>query len=136
MKRGFLVVLIVLLVVCGGWAFSSLSTYRATQQNQEFNHNVEDLFDALQKYKEKVGSYPVGNNAEVVKALQGNNAKQVIIVIGRTKNINTKGELVDPWGTPFRIYFAGEGILIRSAGPNRRFDDSTVLNSDDYYRSN
>jgi type II secretory pathway pseudopilin PulG len=136
MKRVFLVILVILLIACGGWAFSTLSSYRAAQANQEFNRNVEDLFDALQKFKERLGTYPAGNNAEVVKALKGNNAKGVIIVIGREKNINTKGELVDPWGTPFRFYFAGEGILIRSAGPNRRFDDSTVLNSDDYYRSN
>ena len=47
-----------------------------------------------------------------------------------------KGEIVDPWGSPLRIYFAGEGILVRSAGPNKRFDDSTAVAPDDYYRSN
>jgi hypothetical protein len=78
----------------------------------------------------------VGNNAEVVQALQGKNPKNVFIVVGRKMIINTKGEIMDPWGTPLRIYFSGEGVLVRSAGPNKRFDDSTVLNSDDYYRSN
>ena len=136
MKRVTLIIGIILLIACAGWAYSTWSTYLASQSNRDFNRNVEDLFDALQKYKERVGAYPVGNNSDVVKALKGGNAKGVIIVIGREKNINTKGELVDPWGTPFRFYFAGEGILIRSAGPNKRFDDSTVLNSDDYYRSN
>ena len=75
-------------------------------------------------------------HADVAKALQGNNAKNLIILVGRKKDLNSKGEFVDPWGTPLRIYFAGEGILVRSAGPNKRFDDSTVLNQDDYYRSN
>jgi hypothetical protein len=27
-------------------------------------------------------------------------------------------------------------VLIRSAGLNRRFDDSTVMEADDFYRSN
>ena len=45
-------------------------------------------------------------------------------------------EFVDPWGTPLRIYFSDNGIMVRSAGPNRRFDDSTTLECDDYFRSN
>ena len=66
----------------------------------------------------------------------GGNPKSLIILVGRKQNVNSKGEIVDPWGTPLRIYFSGEGVLVRSAGPNKRFDDSTVLNSDEYYRSN
>ncbi len=60
----------------------------------------------------------------------------MIVDVGRRKNLNTKGEIIDPWGTPFRIYFSGDGVLIRSAGPNKRFDDSSVPNPDDIYRSN
>jgi hypothetical protein len=44
--------------------------------------------------------------------------------------------MVDPWGTALRVYFSDSGVLIRSAGPNRRFDDGTVLDSDDIIRSN
>ena len=86
----------------------------------------------------KVGSYPNGGNIEVSKALQGNNGKNVIVIVGsaRKNSINEKGEIVDPWGTPLRIYFSDTGVLIRSAGPNRRFDDSTVIDADDFIRSN
>jgi hypothetical protein len=97
---------------------------------------VDNLFAALQKYKERVGSYPVGSNAEVAKALQGANSKNVIVIVGRKNEVNDKGEFEDPWGTPLRIYFSDVGVLIRSAGPNRRFDDSTVLEADDFIRSN
>ncbi|MEK7781311.1 MAG: hypothetical protein AAB370_07405, partial [Verrucomicrobiota bacterium] len=79
---------------------------------------------------------PVGGNAEVAKALQGDNSKNIIILVGRKTELNEKGEYVDPWGTPLRIYFSQENILIRSAGANRRFDDSTVLEADDFIRSN
>ncbi len=124
------------MLVAAGWAFQAWNTFQVNARTAKFNEDVDNLFYALQQYKERVGSYPVGNNAEVARALLGNNPKSLIILVGRKQNLNTKGEFVDPWGTPLRIYFAGEGVLVRSAGPNKRFDDSTVLNSDDYYRSN
>ena len=120
------------------WAGHAWNTLRVNARTAQFNNDVEDLFTALQKYKEKVGSYPVGGNLEVSKALQGNNGKNVIVIVGsaRKNSLNEKGEIVDPWGTPLRIYFSDTGVLIRSAGPNRRFDDSTVIDADDFIRSN
>jgi hypothetical protein len=72
----------------------------------------------------------------VAKALNGQNAKGITVIVGRKTELNDKGEFVDQWGTPLRIYFSDNGVLIRSAGPNRRFDDSTVMDNDDFIRSN
>ena len=124
---------------CFGWCRLGLPDRHQPsrqRQNRQFNEDVDNLFRALQQYKEHVGSYPVGSNAEISKALKGKNSKNLIILSGNKENLNDKGEYVDPWGTPLRIYFSGDSVLVRSAGPNKRFDDSTVLNSDDYYRSN
>jgi len=118
------------------WGAKAWSTLRANARTARFNEDVENLFIGLQKYKERVGSYPVGGNATVAKALQGNNEKNIIILVGRKNELNEKGEFVDPWGTALRIYFSDLGVLIRSAGPNRRFDDSTVIEADDFIRSN
>ena len=118
------------------WATRAWSTLRANARTAKFNEDVENLFIGLQKYKERVGAYPIGGNAQVAKALQGNNEKNVIILVGRKTEMNEKGEFVDPWGTPLRIYFSDLGVLVRSAGPNRRFDDSTVIEADDFIRSN
>jgi hypothetical protein len=118
------------------WAGRAWNTLRVNAKTAQFNEDVENLFTALQKFKERVGTYPVGGNLEVSKALQGNNGKNVIVIVGRKTNVNEKGEFVDPWGTALRIYFSDTGVLIRSAGPNRRFDDSTVIDADDFIRSN
>ncbi len=128
---GFLTVIAAIIYANSAW-----KTLRANAKTAQFNEDVENLFVGLQKYKERVGSYPVGGNAQVAKALQGDNAKNVIILVGRKTELNEKGEYVDPWGTPLRIYFSDVGVLIRSAGPNRRFDDSTVMEADDFLRSN
>ena len=136
MKR--ILVIAVVLLSLGGviWLTHSLSTWQLNAKTSKFNIDVENLFVGLQQFKEHVGSYPTGNNAEILKALQGQNSKNLIVLVGRKSDLNSKGEIVDPWGTPLRIYFSGTGILIRSAGPNRRFDDSTVAGCDDYFRSN
>jgi hypothetical protein len=118
------------------WAGRAWNTLRVNAKTAQFNDDVENLFTALQKYKERVGSYPMGGNLEVSKALQGGNSKNVIVIVGRKSDVNDKGEFIDPWGTPLRIYFSDTGVLIRSAGPNRRFDDSTVIDADDFIRSN
>jgi hypothetical protein len=136
MKKILLLIGLLVALAAGGWAYEQYHTWQVNARTTRFNEDVDNLFYALQQYKERIGSYPVGNNAQVVQALLGNNPKNLIILVGRKKDLNSKGEFVDPWGTPLRIYFAGEGILVRSAGPNKRFDDSTVLNQDDYYRSN
>jgi hypothetical protein len=118
------------------WAGRAWNTFRVNARTAQFNEDVENLFVAVQKYKEQVGAYPMGGNLEVSKALQGKNPKNVIVIVGRKNNVNEKGEFIDPWGTPLRIYFSDNGVLIRSAGPNRRFDDSTVMDADDFIRSN
>ncbi|MEY2466924.1 MAG: hypothetical protein QOD03_1445 [Verrucomicrobiota bacterium] len=127
----------ILTVVAGIiWMGGAWNTMRVNARTADLSKNIKDLFVALQKYKEQVGSYPLGGNTEVVKSLQGNNPKKVFIILGSNIPINDKNELVDPWGTPLRFYFSDTGILVRSAGPNRRFDDSTVMEADDYIRSN
>jgi hypothetical protein len=136
MKRILLIIGIMTVLAGAGWLVKTWTTWRINARTAQFNVDVENLFAGLQKYKEYVGSYPVGNNAEVAKALLGQNPKKLIILVGRKNNLNEKGEFVDPWGTPLRIYFSDSGVLVRCAGPNRRFDDSTALECDDYFKSN
>lgn len=136
MKNLGAVVVLILVLAAGGYGVTKWNSWRVKARTQRFNDQIDNLFASLQKYKEYVGSYPVGSNSEVVKALKGANPKNVIILVGRKEDVNEKGEFIDPWGTALRIYFADNTVLVRSAGPNRRFDDSTVQDADDYFRSN
>ncbi len=127
---------LITVVVCAFWAAATWKTLTANARTAKFNEVIETLFTSLQNYKENIGSYPTGGNAKIAKALQGDNPKKIIVLVGRKTEVNDKGEYLDPWGTPLRFYFSEGGVLIRSAGPNRRFDDSTVLEADDFIRSN
>src|SRR5258706_12884151 len=136
MKRIVLVIGLITILAGVGWVVRAWTSFRVNARSQRLSDDVVSLFEALQKYKENVGTYPAGSNAEIVKSLKGRNPKNVIILISHKMELNEKGEFVDPWGTPLRIYFSDSGVMVRSAGQNRRFDDSTVMDCDDFFRSN
>jgi hypothetical protein len=128
--------LLVVLLLGAGWQAVSMTRSKLDSRVAKFNKDAEDLIQGLQQYKEFVGAYPLGNNVEVVKALLGQSDKKVLILAVRKSDINSKGEVVDPWGTPMKFYISGDSLLIRSAGPNKAWEDSTVMTSDDLFRSN
>jgi hypothetical protein len=135
--RRILLIIVVLLVGIGAvWGWTAASKWTKDKPVRELNAEVDNLFDAFHQYRTHVGSYPSGTPAEIAKALlEGANPKKVIIIAVKKANLNPKGEIVDPWGTPLKIYFANNEVLIRSAGPNKQFDDSKLGIVDDYYRS-
>lgn len=99
-----------------------------------FHQLAEDLVRMLQEYREYAGAYPTGDAASVAKALSGQADKKVIMLATSKLKKNSEGELLDPWGTPFQFFFSGRTVLIRSAGPDRIFEDSLEPLSDDLYR--
>ena len=46
------------------WATRAWSSIQIKARTAKFNEDVENLFIGLQKYKEIVGSYPLGGNAD------------------------------------------------------------------------
>ena len=135
-KRVVAIIGLITILAGAGYLVKVYSTWRVNARTAKFNADVENLFAGLQQYKENVGQYPVGSNSEIIKALQGANPKKLIILVSRKAELNEKGEILDPWGTPLRIYFSDLGVLVRSAGANRRFDDSTAIDYDDFFKAN
>ena len=135
-RRVVLIVAILLVGIGAVWGWNAVSTWNKDRSVRAFNAEVDNLFEAFHQYKIHVGSYPTGNSTEIAKALlEGQNPKKIILIAVKKAEVNAKGEIVDPWGTPLKIYFANNEVLIRSAGPNKQFDDSKSGLIDDYYRS-
>src|SRR5580693_9040616 len=78
------------------WAARAWTVMHTNARMAQYNEDVDNLFTCLQKYKERAGSYPMGGNLEIARALQGNNSKNIIIIIGRSIPTNEKGEFIDP----------------------------------------
>jgi len=135
MKR-IIAIIAVVLAVGGVLWVAKAWTPRVDQKLLKFHTDADNLILGLQQYREFIGSYPSGNNITVAKALLGRTDKKVLILAVRNKSdINDKGEIMDPWRTPFRFYFAENEVMIRSAGPNKVWEDSDVPTADDLYRS-
>ncbi len=134
-KRALTIALILVGVSGVLWVAKGWTIKRPDPKLAKFNADCDNLILGLQQYKEFVGSYPMGNSAAISKALLGQSPKKVMILAVRRTDLNDKGEIMDPWGTSLQFYFSHDEVLIRSAGPNKAFEDALSPNADDLYRS-
>ncbi len=92
---------------------------------------LENMRRVIRNYGSRFGGNPVGSNPEITRALAGDNPGQVnFINPDDGLRVNAKGELVDPWGTPFFFHqLSGTDMEIHSAGPDKRMwtDDDLVI---------
>ena len=82
---------------------------------------VQAMKDAVQKFGSMFNGNPVGTNAEITRALNGDNPGHARFLDGIPgQQINSNGQLVDPWGTPYFFHqLSGSDMEVRSAGPDR-----------------
>jgi hypothetical protein len=134
MKKAITIALVIIGVTGVLWVAKGWTPKRVDPKLVEFNSDAENLILGLQQYREFTGSYPSGNNVGIAKALLGQSEKKVLILAVRRAKINDKSEILDPWGTPLQFYFSHNEVMIRSAGPNKAWEDSATPNADDLYR--
>ena len=81
---------------------------------------VEDVALNLRSFGQRFGGNPVGTNAEIVRALMGENEARATYLPPEQRKLNGNGELIDRWGTPY--FFHSESATetaVRSAGPDK-----------------
>ena len=72
--------------------------------------------------------YPTGDSTNISHVLRGNNPNHKVYAHSKI-SVGSNGELLDYYGMPYRILIFPNGFYeVRSAGPNKRFDDA-----DDFY---
>lgn len=90
---------------------------------------VENMRAVFRQYQSRFRENPVGDNAEITRVLNGGNpAKAVFVQAEDGLRQNSRGELIDSWGTPFFFHqLARTQMEVRSAGPDRRMWTSDDL---------
>jgi Type II secretion system (T2SS), protein G len=79
-------------------------------------------------YRLAYESFPAGDNAAIARALSGANPRKANFLNFTSQDLNTSGEVIDPWGTPYKFELQdGKPPSIRSAGPDRIFGDEDDL---------
>lgn len=114
----FLIILLVAIFVPTSY---HPSTFLETRCMCEAN----SIKNALLQYQCTFGSFPDAQGKELVSILTGNNERKIKF-IDPLKNCEEK--YVDPWQTPYIIRMTVDSVLIRSAGPNKKFyDDDDIV---------
>lgn len=91
---------------------------------------LENMRTSFRQFASVFGGNPVGTNQEITRALMGDNPKHVNFLKADGNRVNSNGELVDVWGTPYFFHqLSGTLMEIRSAGPDRQMwtDDDLVI---------
>ena len=87
------------------------------------------LTTALKFYRQEYGDFPSGDNAAVVRALNGGNPRKMVFLPSPSRSfssecptvvLNRQGHAVDAWDTPFRLHLQ-DRIRVESAGEDRTF---------------
>lgn len=90
--------------------------------------DLEIVASLFSTYTDHFRELPVGNNAEITASLAGDNTRGLAVIPADHPAINTEGELLDRWGTPYFFHQIGGGLMqIRSAGPDRRMHTADDL---------
>jgi hypothetical protein len=91
---------------------------------------IDNLEFTFRDYANALGGNPVGTNAEITAALQGDNPNQLKLETPGGSSVNSNSELCDPWGTPWFFHqLSASKMEIRSAGPDR-----VLYSEDDFVR--
>lgn len=92
--------------------------------------DIGNIQSAFRDYFYAFDGNPVGTNAEITKALLGDNAKNIRFPVPEGSKVNSKGELTDRWGTPYFFHQVSKSKTeVRSAGP-----DGVMWTDDDIQR--
>jgi hypothetical protein len=84
---------------------------------------------SVRDYRIALHQNPVGNNAEITRALSGKNSRQTRYLSPDART-NDKGELIDRWDQPIFFHqISATQMEVRSAGPDHRLwtTDDEVL---------
>jgi len=72
-------------------------------------------------YRTRMGGNPVGTNAEIMKAIMGDNPVQARLGPPAGQTLNEQGELLDRWGQRYFFHqLSKDQMEIRSAGADRQ----------------
>jgi hypothetical protein len=86
--------------------------------------DVQILHDLMNQYLtalQRRAGPPVGDDADLVRALTGRNPLKLTVIPPNHPAISKEGRLLDRWGTPYHVHaLSSQSFEFRSAGPDRK----------------
>lgn len=92
---------------------------------------VQLLSVAIKAYNTEYGTPLAGSPSEILAALRGRNLREIDFFDMRQDAFNSQGEVMDPWGTPYRFNLSDpQQPRVWSCGGNRK-DENGAEGTDD-----
>lgn len=110
-----------------------LSQNEHAASEEAAHEDVQTVVLLLEEYRRAFGAMPLGElNEEIVRRLQGENPKGLVVLPTNHPNLSPAGELLDRWGTPYRFHPESAWLTtVRSAGPDRQmWTDDDLLSEE------
>jgi hypothetical protein len=127
MKRFLSYFFVALLLLTFAVIFLPINPHLSKKQQQRIRCQLEisEIATGFEKYKTTYQGYPSGNKLVLWKQLSGDNPQKIIFAEIKASSINTNGEFLDPWGTPYAINFSStNSFTLSSAGKDKVFGDA------------
>ena len=92
-------------------------------------NETNQIQTACLAYYAEYGQMPDSpENSRLIKSLTGDSPRKIQFLVLNPRDLNSKGEMIDPLGTPFRITFdADSTVHVTSAGPDKVFGTADDL---------
>ena len=112
-----------MLILCIGLpvlAIAGLAVSAPIRRHSKAQADVNALQAALGAYVSEQGELPHGSSATICRLLRGEsvdgqNLNKLNYIEATDQELNAKGEILDPWGNPYRILLEN-GLRVYSCG--------------------
>lgn len=133
-SRGFVVTMLIIGALCIGFVFwgmgSTSDNWSHTRAGRE-QMNLSEIATAVRSYQTELNSEPPLPPGQFFASLRGSNPRGIAVLGPARAQDSESGIRCDAWRSPYQVFRSDDGWLIRSAGPNRAFDDLGGKDSDD-----
>lgn len=92
---------------------------------------MESIVQGVKGYYQEYHQLPKGGTGTILRDLTRDNPRHISYVTIPAGRSDRDGAWLDPWGQPYRIFFSGRDMLVRSAGKNGAFDEGIQEKPDD-----
>ena len=125
-KVFFLILGVVILALAFG--FMALLAKWEKGKPSAVKNEMTNLVACLASYHAVYGSFPTGNNAQVMNSLRGGNPRRMRMDPIGPRRMARTNEALDIWDIAYRFSFASNStITVSSAGKNSLFGDEDDL---------
>ena len=119
-----------MLIVCIGLPLLAIAGWVGSgpiRRHNKAQHDVDALAQALRAYASEQGDLPKGSFATICRLLRGEsvdgqNPQHLDYIEAEGQEINSKGEILDPWGNPYRVVL-DRFLKVYSCGPTGKDTD-------------